>query len=236
MDLTEGEGEYNNYWETRTFLEAEVLRSWITGEASSQCYFSSSSIVATSPTPPKYLVTEKNRREKLKEKLYALRSVVPNITKMDKASIIKDAINYIQQLQEQEKMLQSEISELEMSHELADIFYDMEQDDVLQTSPSRPLDPGSPFIPSIEVLELKVLAVGNKNFVISFTCNKKRDALIKMCEVFESLNLKIITANIISSSESLSHTLFIETDELDGSRVKEQIEAAIAEIDAPRNP
>nr|XP_010913730.1 transcription factor bHLH35 isoform X2 [Elaeis guineensis] len=229
--------EYKNYWETKTFLEAEELHSsWIIDEAMSQCFSCSSSLAATSSTPPKYLVMERNRRKKVQEKLYALRSVVPNITKMDRASIIKDAIDYIQQLQEQEKMLLSEISELELFNEFTEIIYDMEQDDVAQTSPEQPLAPGSPFMPSIELLELKVFAVGNKNFSISFTCNKKRDALIKMCEVFASLNLNIITANITSSSESLSHMLFIETDESDGSGLKEKIEAAIAELDVPRNP
>jgi hypothetical protein len=77
------------------------------------------------------------RGRRLNDKLYAIRSVVPNITKvnrssciymracfdcemcklgktqMDKASTVKDAIEYVQQLQEQERQLLAEMSIVE---------------------------------------------------------------------------------------------------------------------------
>ncbi|XP_044983286.1 transcription factor BHLH6-like isoform X1 [Hordeum vulgare subsp. vulgare] len=51
------------------------------------------------------MISERDRRRRLNEKLYAIRGVVPNITKLDKASIIQDAIAYIEELQEQERQL-----------------------------------------------------------------------------------------------------------------------------------
>lgn len=48
---------------------------------------------------------------------------------MDKASIIKDAINYIQELHEQERRIQAEISELEsMASKKNNFFHDFDQD------------------------------------------------------------------------------------------------------------
>ncbi|CAA7398747.1 unnamed protein product [Spirodela intermedia] len=58
---------------------------------------------SSSPAPKN--ITEKNRRKRLNETLYNLRSVVPNISKMDKISVVKDAINYIQKLQEDERRI-----------------------------------------------------------------------------------------------------------------------------------
>ncbi|KAG8373972.1 hypothetical protein BUALT_Bualt11G0081700 [Buddleja alternifolia] len=104
--------EYTNYWETNMFLQTQELDSYF-DEAISAYYDSSSPDGMQSSMASKNIVSERNRRKKLNERLYALRSVVPNITKMDKASIIKDAIGYIQSLNDEVGRIQSQISELE---------------------------------------------------------------------------------------------------------------------------
>ncbi|KAI4355248.1 hypothetical protein L6164_004040 [Bauhinia variegata] len=58
--------------------------------------------------PLNHVEAERQRREKLNQRFYALRAVVPNISKMDKASLLGDAIAYINDLQEKLRIMQAE--------------------------------------------------------------------------------------------------------------------------------
>ncbi|KAK7275376.1 hypothetical protein RIF29_16492 [Crotalaria pallida] len=58
--------------------------------------------------PLNHVEAERQRREKLNQRFYALRAVVPNISKMDKASLLGDAIAYINELQAKLKIMESE--------------------------------------------------------------------------------------------------------------------------------
>eukprot|EP01018_Ginkgo_biloba_P033509 Gb_05276 [translate_table: standard] len=55
------------------------------------------------------LHSERKRRQKLNETLYKLRAAVPKISKMNKQSIVSDAISYVLELQKEEKEIESDI-------------------------------------------------------------------------------------------------------------------------------
>ncbi|XP_051115223.1 transcription factor MYC1-like [Andrographis paniculata] len=68
----------------------------------------------TTPAATSHIEAERQRREKLNQRFYALRSVVPNVSKMDKASLLADAVSYINQLKSKVSNLESQIRALEV--------------------------------------------------------------------------------------------------------------------------
>ncbi|XP_059637501.1 transcription factor bHLH35-like [Cornus florida] len=230
-----------HYWENMLHY-SEEFDSWGLDEPFSTYYDSSSPDGTQSSSPAsKNIVSERNRRKKLNERLFALRAVVPNISKMDKASIIKDAIDYIQELHDQERRIQSEISELESGNVKNNLVFDFDREMPALTRLKKKrvdhnYDSGSTRISPIEVLELRVSYMGEKTVVVSLTCSKRTDTMVKLCQVFESLKLRIITANITAFSGRLLKTVFVEADEEEKDHLRIKIENAIAALNDPESP
>ncbi|XP_020238773.1 basic helix-loop-helix protein A [Cajanus cajan] len=63
--------------------------------------------VAATPYETSHVMAERRRREKLNERFLILRSMVPFVTRMDKASILGDTIEYIKQLREKIESLEA---------------------------------------------------------------------------------------------------------------------------------
>ncbi|CAN7119626.1 unnamed protein product, partial [Brassica rapa subsp. narinosa] len=259
------EDEYKNYWETTMFFQNQELEfdSWPLEEAFSGSGDSSSPDgAATSPASSKNVVSERNRRQKLNQRLFALRSVhlrdapVPNITKLDKASIVKDSIDYMQKLIDQERRLEAEIRELESrsvllenpikDYDCINNFLENQQQDLLdnnvtRSKKSRQMDyntSGSSVAglhnqSLIEVLEMKVTWMGERTVVVCITCSKRRETMLQLCKVLESLNLNIVTTNFSSFSSRLSTTLFLQADEEERRTLETKIQTAIAAHNDP---
>ncbi|CDP12229.1 unnamed protein product [Coffea canephora] len=56
-----------------------------------------------------HVEAERQRREKLNHRFYALRSVVPNVSRMDKASLLADAVAYINELKAKIQELEARV-------------------------------------------------------------------------------------------------------------------------------
>uniref|UniRef100_A0A804RCA7 Plant bHLH transcription factor ACT-like domain-containing protein n=2 Tax=Zea mays TaxID=4577 RepID=A0A804RCA7_MAIZE len=143
---------------------------------------------------------------------------------MDKASIIKDAIEYIEQLQAEERRALQALEAGEGAR-CGGHGHGEEARVVLQQPAAAPAP--------VEVLELRVSEVGDRVLVVNVTCSKGRDAMARVCRAVEELRLRVITASVTSVAGCLMHTIFVEVDSDQTNRIqiKHMIEAALAQLD-----
>ncbi|XP_074279668.1 transcription factor MTB1-like isoform X2 [Silene latifolia] len=108
--------------------------------------------------PYSHLLAERQRRAKLSQRFYALRAVVPNISRMDKASLLGDAISYITELQKKLSDLESRENNNNSQALVADFEIQVINDEVLLRV-SCPMDfhPVSRIIQTFKEKEIKVL-------------------------------------------------------------------------------
>ncbi|MQL70252.1 hypothetical protein Taro_002583 [Colocasia esculenta] len=246
MEELGGEEYSSHQWETETFLEAVDWESfgdfdWSSlgipdeqGGAVSSCNGASnssdgSSSSTSSKAPNNHVISERIKRRRHIEKLYNLRSVVPNITKMDKVSIIKDAIDYIQKLQEEERKIMAEMP----ATACEEWRPPMEQNGC--PGEWRKKKKTTMVPPPIQVTHLQFSDAGERTWLLSIRCQKGMGIVSKLFKVLDSLGLKILSGNITSLNGQLLHNLLVETDETERTQLKEKIEMAISGPDATRN-
>jgi len=135
---------------------------------------------------------------------------------MDKASIIKDAIEYIEQLQAEERRMLQEVRALEAAEERVDYEYD--EGALLQAAKRTQSVPSSVVPAPVEVLELRVSEVGDRVLVVNVTCGKDRDAMARVCRAVEELRLRVIASNITSVAGCLMDTIFVEVRRFVGTQ------------------
>ncbi|EOY33688.1 Basic helix-loop-helix protein BHLH20, putative [Theobroma cacao] len=157
------------------------------------------------------LISERRRRGRMKEKLYALRSLVPNITKMDKASIIGDAVRYVQDLQMQAKKLKAEIAGLEASLAGSE-RYQEPIDKPVKIQVARNSHPMCKKITQMDMFQVE-----ERGFYIRLVCDKGEGVAVSLYKALETLtNFKVQNSNLNTASERfvLTFTLNVRDFEL----------------------
>ncbi|XP_024393060.1 transcription factor MYC2 [Physcomitrium patens] len=160
--------------------------------------------------PLNHVQAERQRREKLNKRFYALRAVVPNVSKMDKASLLGDAIAHINYLQEKLHDAEMRIKDLqrvcsakrERGQEA--LVIGAPKDDT-QLKPERNgTRPVFGIFPGGKRFSIAVNVFGEEA-MIRVNCVRDAYSVVNMMMALQELRLDIQHSNTSSTSDDILH-------------------------------
>jgi len=146
--------------------------------------------------PLNHVEAERQRREKLNQRFYALRAVVPNVSKMDKASLLGDAISYITELKSKLQTLESDKDGLQKQLEGVKKELEKSSDNV---SSNHMKHAGNSNIKSSNQalidLDIDVKIIG-WDAMIRIQCSKKNHPAARLMAALMELDLDVHHASV----------------------------------------
>ncbi|TKY70706.1 Transcription factor bHLH25 [Spatholobus suberectus] len=170
-----------------------------------------------------HIITERKRREKISQQFIALSALIPGLKKMDKASVLGDAIKHVKQLQEQVK-LQEEQNKRKRVESVVYVEKSKfsSDEDVSDTSSNsgdgNSYDPSKTNV-SLPEVEARVL---EKHVLIRIHCKKQKGLFMNALKVVENLHLSVINSSmLLFGTSKLDITIVAEMDDEFSLSVKE---------------
>ncbi|XP_021760288.1 transcription factor bHLH13-like [Chenopodium quinoa] len=142
--------------------------------------------------PLNHVEAERQRREKLNQRFYALRAVVPNISKMDKASLLGDAISYITELQ---KKLKDMEAEREKHNSTSRDTSGMEANSVAEVQGQAP------------EVELQAL---HDEVVVKVSCPLDSHPVARIIRAFKDSEINVVDSKLAAGTDTVFHTFVIK--------------------------
>ncbi|KAL2893275.1 Transcription factor bHLH13 [Bienertia sinuspersici] len=145
--------------------------------------------------PLNHVEAERQRREKLNQRFYALRAVVPNISKMDKASLLGDAISYITELQKKLKDMEAEREK-----------HNSTSRDTASGTEANSITDGQAQGPDVEV------EATDDEVVVRVSCHLDSHPVARVIRAFKDSEINVIDSKLAAGTDTVFHTFVIKSE------------------------
>ncbi|THG08002.1 hypothetical protein TEA_029370 [Camellia sinensis var. sinensis] len=142
-----------------------------------------------------HIMAERKRREKLSQRFIALSAIVPGLKKMDKASVLGDAIKYLKQLEERVKTLEEQVRKKPIESVIFVKKHEVCGDSEISSSDEN--FSGGPYDEPLPQIEARIC---DKDVLIRVHCEKRKGVLEKTVEEIEKLRLRLVEFSKSSST------------------------------------
>ncbi|KAI9165156.1 hypothetical protein LWI28_008762 [Acer negundo] len=149
-----------------------------------------------------HILAERKRREKLSQRFIALSAIVPGLKKMDKASVLGDAIKYVKELQERVKVLEEQTRKRTVESVVFVKKSQLSTDDELTTCDEIFDNTFDSALPEIEA------RASDKDVLIRIHFDKQKGSLPKILSEVEGFQLSILNSTVLPFGNS-THDLTI---------------------------
>ncbi|XP_030496350.2 transcription factor bHLH18 [Cannabis sativa] len=150
-----------------------------------------------------HVIAERKRREKLSQRFIALSAVVPGLKKMDKASVLGDAIKYIKNLQERLNTLEEQSAKKTVESVVFIKRCHLSADDETSSSDENFNSNSNQPLPEIEA------KVSDKDVLIRIHCEKHKGCLANILSQVEKLHLTILNTSVLPFGGSTTHITIV---------------------------
>ncbi|XP_031276893.1 transcription factor bHLH25-like [Pistacia vera] len=155
-----------------------------------------------------HIIAERKRREKLSQRFIALSAIVPGLKKMDKASVLGDAIKYLKQLQEKVKTLEEQT----MKKSMESVVF-VKKSHLFSEGDNSSSDYNSPTGHFNEPLPEIEARFCDKNVLIRVHCEKRKGVFEKTVAEIEKLHLTVINSSVMTfGTSALDITIIAQMD------------------------
>ncbi|KAI4327282.1 hypothetical protein L6164_019762 [Bauhinia variegata] len=149
-----------------------------------------------------HILAERKRREKLSQSFIVLAGLVPGLKKMDKLSVLGDAIKHVKELQERLTLLEGQTKKrTEESVAFVNKYPLYSGDENLEGVSGKAL-------PEVEA------RVSEKDVLLRIHCQKQKGLVVKILAELQNLRLFAVNSNVLPFGDStLDITIIAQMDE-----------------------